>query len=100
VCVIEDPGQQVVEVVCDSAGELAEAIQTLGLRLELFLPLEGFPGLPSLAARGGSHACRLDHVGVISRLDQEGTCSAEQPVNPPMASRQNADFPGTRYLIT
>jgi hypothetical protein len=77
VYVIEDPGQQVVEVVCDSAGELAEAIQTLGLRLELFLPLEGFPGLPSLAARGGSHTCRLDHVGVISRLDQK----APAPLN-------------------
>ena len=32
--VVEDHGEQVVEVVCDAPGELAEALQTLGLCLQ------------------------------------------------------------------
>ena len=39
--VVENHGEQVVEVMRDPARELAEALQTLGLRLQSFLALQG-----------------------------------------------------------
>src|ERR1700722_2079454 len=43
--IVEDHREQVVEVVRDPAGELAEAFEALGLRLQSLLPLQGLPVL-------------------------------------------------------
>jgi hypothetical protein len=46
--VVEDHGEQVVEIMRDAPRELAEALQSLSLRLQPFLPLQGLPGIAPL----------------------------------------------------
>ena len=73
-----DDRQQVVEVMGDSAGELADALQSLGVAERLF----------------GSHALQAAGEQIGQRLQEADIVVAERP-GPSRARREDADGPAT-----
>ena len=76
--VVENHGEQVVEVMRNPACELAEALQTLGLRLQSLLALQGLPVRTAISVSLVLSAlAHLKHPPD----SPEGTCSAEQLIS-------------------